>query len=396
MAFASFVAELGGVQVLINKSRIIDTDDQARFAWAGLARYHNVSYTVNALDKLHNLRGSHRANILKQAEQIRYCLIQALEYRKAAEVVGLSTKPLLYYYSAMSLALAQNLMKGTGDVSLDRARGKNAHHGLTLKGAGSGKQGDNFSEIAGALKAVPLQNADGKRFGTFELWHELSRDLPDSGIVKRILERGFTESFEPMGIPEDKRPPLVASSGISLLDCYKCLPQLREFLIQHNVLSSIVKANISSIVNDSKETSKFSLIIQQANKIVLDEVCEKILFKQYDENNTDIHDFGGGYAISVTVSGNDSQEFILPSTIQTHSGCIYLFSKLDSLNEFGLFYVSLYILGNYARYFPDQWMRDVESYSTMALAADELLSHANSRLPLLTLSELDRCVILPR
>ena len=58
------------------------------------------------------------------------------------------------------------------------------------------------------------------------------------------------------------------------------------------------------------------------------------------------------------------------------------------LNEFGYLYVGLYILGNYARYFPDRWMTDVEAGSPLALAAEEFIAMAEWRMALLTLSEL--------
>jgi uncharacterized membrane protein YiaA len=60
------------------------------------------------------------------------------------------------------------------------------------------------------------------------------------------------------------------------------------------------------------------------------------------------------------------------------------------LNEFGFYYVAMYILGNYARYYPDKWLRDVERATPLALAAERLLSVARDRMPLLALSEMSR------
>ena len=61
-----------------------------------------------------------------------------------------------------------------------------------------------------------------------------------------------------------------------------------------------------------------------------------------------------------------------------------------NLNEFGFYYVGLYILGNYARYFPDRWVRDVERATPIALAAERFLVGAKDRVPLLALSEMSR------
>ncbi len=62
----------------------------------------------------------------------------------------------------------------------------------------------------------------------------------------------------------------------------------------------------------------------------------------------------------------------------------------EPLNEFGFFYVALFIAGNYARYYPDKWLADVEQSSFLALAIEELLYLAEERVPLLALSELTR------
>jgi hypothetical protein len=65
------------------------------------------------------------------------------------------------------------------------------------------------------------------------------------------------------------------------------------------------------------------------------------------------------------------------------------------VNEFGYLYVSLFICGNYARYFPDYWLNDVEQNSPLALAVEELIRIAEIRMPLLLLSELTGTYHIP-
>ena len=65
------------------------------------------------------------------------------------------------------------------------------------------------------------------------------------------------------------------------------------------------------------------------------------------------------------------------------------------LNEFGLFYVALYMAGNYARYFPDKWLEDVDKAAPLALAIEELLGQAETRVPLTLLSELSGTYFIP-
>lgn len=264
-----------------------------------------------------------------------------------------------------------------------------------FKGADTIVGNDKFLRASSALKAHPMEKGNGNRAGTFELWHDLSRALPFGGTTKRHLSRGFSQLFEIVGHSDDERMDLLPERGVSLIDCYKCLPQMRDFLHANGIFSSVVRANVKLDVHDKKKTNKWTLIIQPTNKEALDAAYEGISFKNYRESFVDVHDYGNGCIIEVTTTENDgADEMKMPSSFQISKNCIYLYTGMDSLNEFGLFYVSTYILGNYARYFPDKWMSDVENYSTLALSAEELLIHADSRIALLTLSEFERCALI--
>jgi hypothetical protein len=58
------------------------------------------------------------------------------------------------------------------------------------------------------------------------------------------------------------------------------------------------------------------------------------------------------------------------------------------LNEFGIFYIGLFIIGNYARYYPDMWIKEVEEYSPLAAACEQFMRFAEWRMALITLSDL--------
>ena len=66
---------------------------------------------------------------------------------------------------------------------------------------------------------------------------------------------------------------------------------------------------------------------------------------------------------------------------------LYMAPSKLSLNEFGLYYVALYICSMYARYYPDMWIREIESSSTLSLAIEQFMDSAYTRLPLLALWE---------
>ncbi len=71
-----------------------------------------------------------------------------------------------------------------------------------------------------------------------------------------------------------------------------------------------------------------------------------------------------------------------------------MWTNSPCLNEFGYLYVALFLAGNYARYYPDQWMLDVERSTPLGLAIEELCEISEWRVPWLTLCELGRTLLV--
>ena len=68
--------------------------------------------------------------------------------------------------------------------------------------------------------------------------------------------------------------------------------------------------------------------------------------------------------------------------------------KNPPLNEFGYLYSALFLAGNYARYYPDKWLHDVEHNAPLSLAIEELCSIAEWRAPWLSLCELGTTMLV--
>ncbi|WP_207180587.1 YaaC family protein [Methylobacterium indicum] len=119
--------------MIITKHTTVRNKDIKRYAWSELRKFHNVRYTSDCHINLLSVPHKFKKFADKQASHIRYSLIQAREYAVAAETATLATRPVLLYYSCMSLALAEILMKQAGDSSLDKARSEHNHHGLSLQ-----------------------------------------------------------------------------------------------------------------------------------------------------------------------------------------------------------------------------------------------------------------------
>lgn len=233
--------------------RIAPAGDVAKFAWGSLSQFQNVAYVSDLIAKANSLSKGQLKNATKQAEQIRYCLVQAYEYFSAAQSVTMSTRPLLLYYGTMSLALAEILYKGTGDYSLDRARGQHAHHGLDLRSASNPSKLHRLEESAAVLRAAPLIKAAGERFGTFELWHRVARETPVTGKLEKFLASGGRQhSTEAIFAGHDVRLPLPPAEGLTILECFQSHPRMSEVLHFHGVPLHLARAKVEATTHEKK------------------------------------------------------------------------------------------------------------------------------------------------
>ena len=233
--------------MIIANARKVRTSDPATFAWSGLRRFQNVEYVAEQIIKAHKLDAKWHKNATKQAQQLRYCLIQAREYFTAAQSVSLATKPNLLYYGTMSLALAEILFKQTGESSLDRARNEHRHHGLTMT-VGNPTAQLPLMESAGQLRALPVEIKDERR-GTFELWHKSSREHPLAGITtEHPIGGGPTTTrygllLSALDVPF---PPLPAS-GITLAECLAGIPLMSEYSLSSGLAPKFVRGRCEQI-----------------------------------------------------------------------------------------------------------------------------------------------------
>ena len=208
--------------MIIHAAEVIPNTSASDHAWAGLRRFQNVQFVETAISRLHGVSKAQAQNVKKQATKIRYSLIQAKEYFDATASLTLATKPNLLYYSIMSLAIAEILIKQTGSSSLDKAREQHEHHGLMLR-VGNTPQNVDLQKASASLVALPLIRDNEERFGTFELWHRSSREMPICGLetTQHTEMRGESHAFRVLLSSADVRLPLVPKNGLSSLDCLR-------------------------------------------------------------------------------------------------------------------------------------------------------------------------------
>jgi hypothetical protein len=376
---------------MIIDSVTITSNQDARVAWSSIQRFQNVPEVKDKIVQLHSLGSRDASNAQKQARQLRYCLIQAREYFNASQIVSLATRPTLLYYSMMSLALAEILLKQEGDSSLDRARQVHRHHGLIFGDTGAAKPTANLQTAAAALTARPMVQENDNRIGTFELWHRSSRPTP---LVGKQSERhnsgGLSNSYTVLGIAKDERPTLLPPKGVTLLDCLIRIPLMLDYLQSYGISSRIVRGKLAKNISPGGETSQFKLTVHPdpfANELLDHVKMHPSLIDQVG-----ITEFPRGGIFDIHVGATDPVPFLeFPEGVsQNAEELLFWVDQNLALNEFGFLYVALFIAGNYARYYPDKWVHDVENSTPLALAIEELLSVAERRMVWLTLSELSR------
>jgi len=381
--------------MIITNAARLSVRDPERFSWGELRRFHNVEAVQTLISDIHKAPRSD-PNVKKQATQIRYCLQQAREYFDSAKAVSLVTKPVLLYYSIMNLALAEVLLKQDGNSSLDKAREQHRHHGLTFEFADHGRQALPLAKHAGAIRACPAIRPvkwAPERFGTFELWHRSCRPLPLVGMVTEFAPSNLSLSkFEVLSTPDEERPPLLPELGITLLECFRLQPNLERFLYNDGIKSDLVRATLAlTVTSGDNRTAQF--IIHPGNKGTIDEFLSNLKLHAECVDRIEIQQHADG---SGAITLHDYHErFQTPPNLGGDTEMVYFAPRQIALNEFGLLYVALFICGNYARYYPDFWIRDVETHSPLALAIEQLISDAEKTMALLTLSELSRVYYVP-
>lgn len=383
--------------MVLSQCSSIPSSDLHRFAWSGLRRFHHAPSVVDMLVDLHSISNKNKNNALKQANQIRHCLIQSREYYDASAATTLSTRPLLLYYSIMSLALAQILFAGTGADSLDAARGEHAHHGL-LFGVSQIQNGlYDLPTLASALVAKPMMVGD-KRRGTFELWHNLSREDPISGKFRSDAGNGGGTVMDAhvYFAGSDVRMGYLPQRGMSLLECLQGTPGMMQWLWNHNIASENVRGQIEGKLSQDGAHIFQLLVHPQEPAIRVKKLQEEIICRPASVDKIRVNEFDAGFSLNVQENLGDQTFVNFPAATMWSCNDIRFLPSKSVLNEFGYLYVGLYILGNYARYHPDKWMVDVEGGTSLALAAEEFLSIAEWRMALLTLSILSQRYFIPK
>jgi hypothetical protein len=364
--------------------QLVPRADAERLALRGLQSFFNTETVTQLLCERHSVPASQAHFVRLQAESIRYCLQQALEYREAA-LASTFSRPTLVYYSVMSLALSEILFKRDGEFRLAKLRENHAHHGL------------EFSvQIPAVLRGeVALGSLSARRLprGTFAVRHETTKSPGLIGTVIEIKGQGQTSGLRQIGLPG----PLIGdvAQRLTLLDLAQICPAIHTESHDLGLKSQLARASLEVTRNLDNNMSTLKVIVHPASPDVLDKILKHFIFSPRCADLVQPLDFaiGAGFTLTYPSTANYIElKFPLSYTLQpTYS----LFSTEEVLfNEFGIYYLASYIAGMFARYYPEYWARALDSGNQTFQVIDSLMSAALTRAPLLLLGELrDRCYI---
>lgn len=377
---------------LITNVQTTTFEDIERLAWDGLRQHRNTEWVAEKLIRRHSIPRNHWPNARKQAQQIRYCLDQAFEYYEAARGVSLSTRPVLLYYATLSLATAEVLYKQTGESSLDRARAEHRHHGLIARVIG--RTDGPLNEAANSLLAYPLID-NGNRKGTFELWHRSARHLPIVGLQIQQFAGARHGGYGVVAHFRDGRLPVLPEGGISFAEILKLVPGMREPLPWLGVASSLCRGEFQITTYVGQDRVDRLLVIHPTDQETFSKLSATITMSASLADRVQITESPGSLRLFLADTPDIRPYFLeWPNGMNTDAKEVALFVGDIPVNEFGLFYLGLFITGNFARYFPDLWIKQIEAAQPLSHAVDRFVTLATVRLPVLIFSELSETLWL--
>lgn len=377
--------------MIITSVKAINTQDIASYAWMRISQFQNAEFTSNTIKKLHNLQKKDFSNSKKQAEEIKFCLLQAKEYYDAAKNVSLVTRPVLLYYAIMSLSLAEILLKQTAESRLAKLREHHNCHGLQLHIKQSPKFDDSFNLAASSLLTKQQTKGMDEYVGTFEVWRQSAREYPLGGIQTTYFTNGTSQSgYNLILYPVDEAPPPIKNNGITLLECLRELPYMQEALSIVGSSTKLVRATFESKRQGLLGNPSLTVIIHPNELSNINDFEKLVICEPSSVNNVEIRELPSGYVIETNLDLDKPKILRWPHSVCMTEKDVYFSCSNLNLGEFGFIYAALHICGNFARYYPDLWVKHIEKNSPLALVINEFTNQAFERIPLLSLSELSR------
>jgi len=404
-------------------SKILTSENPIEDVWKYLRLFLHHPFVEERIRNVHNLQKTDsRNNVRKQATQLGYCIRQAEEYFKASSQVGLATRPVLLYYGAVSLTQALILLKQSGEYSFDALRktDKHSHHGLDRIGfEDAGKATDDIEQFFSVLRCrCHTKDKEGQEpWGQFPIFYQ---SLEASHfIVEADVHEGGKTSYLNANLSErcsDMIPlATLSATDLNVLDILKTLPDLYYLLHELGVRPELrrgdLKRTIQQFVKPAPPDTTEGAPVkpEQPPKMVRVKTVDTsdMFINDLDEDQKNhfldfyrqripklivVAEFPNNLHLNLIHeigATNDALDVYYPDIVEDLSGAKFYIVRPESyLHEPAAFFVILYCLGHLARYYPDIWMKAIDTNSQIRELTNSLLNIAYRKFPNLILDQL--------
>jgi hypothetical protein len=392
--------------------RRISSEEPVREIWKNLRLLTSVERLRSMITLRHfqNDKGAaerYRRDVGKQAEQIAYCIRQAEEYFSSALVVSLATEPLLLYYGAVCLGQALMLLKKTGDYSLDRLRTlrKHRHHGLELVGDIESAAAPSIapSEVLSLAKCRLHLDDAGVPLGTFCVFYESLI----SEFVHVPLETSYTDAtviaknFHVIDCAQKRDLATLVGQDISVADAIACIPDLADLSRTLGLDTRLRRCSLSLRLRGQMGTPG-----PQDGDRPCAEVWEFFVYGVSDQDWEWLKPYyaqvnpklelvpvsPGVYQGNLRTFEKPWEVFhgkYFPDMVDAVDGTSYLILHPETyLPEPAAQMILLFTLGMISRYYPDTWMKRIDSSIDFAEAVDTIMKLISRRFPNMILNQM--------
>jgi hypothetical protein len=369
----------------------ITTDNIYAATWREIFEYTNIELTLKKLAERHGTPHGSRvtANYLKQAQQARVCVLQAKEYMDAAQTCSIFTSPNHTYYSISALASLMMLIMGTGEKSLDNLRQNknNRSHGLSFTTE------CGLRDASSDINLLRLTSANILDKGHFPNWYNT---LPDQEPVYAHHERragGFVQRSTRL-VGGNTRKPLSAISKTkwTLLDLLAVFPDLDSDLRKCGVKKIRSRSTMYVLENEDNLLTYRWIIHGCGSKEELETLLKKftVLTNPEKKLTISITPDGVGAEILLVSMPKEELQFEWPNVRETVEHYNVSYADDAELFEVVELYLVAYQLSMLSRYFPDLWVRCIESQCLAAKLISRATEVIGRKFPILCLSILNK------
>ena len=363
-----------------------------REVWRRLFEFANEEVAVHAIALRHGPASgaSMAGNYRKQARQIRAVLFQAKEYFEAAEQASFHTSPNHLYYGMVCLASAVMLLNGTGDQSLDvlRLDPANRNHGLDFSlGSSSANAGVGTHLLEDARVAV-------RERGHFPNWYDLLPPIMEVfGIITRLGGSLETRSWDAIGAAPRTPGSSLVGTNTTLLGLLRHVPDFHSEWERYGISVPISRAMVELLINGRARTHTLRFIINGATTAAaFDAILEGFKVPAtYCDIPQLLQDSENSGAVSYTsVPGSTFIPLNFPDIRGTLDEVQLIYGEAIGTPEWADVYRACFGLSMLSRYYPDYWIKCLESQCISAKLVERFVDIYSEKFPTLALSYLAR------